>query len=179
MTRLPAIAHRCVARLVVPAILGVVACAGGCRKVEAPPPRAGVTAASRARAPGGPFTHPPIPGATASPPPADCSQAALSSAIAGLRQVKARTAAAWPSARRAVPTTTCERALAAAWSKQSEGLLLDRTGRCVGRDQPLDPVWDQLNSAIMTVGACLDCGRPAADRAERCRHASEALAHLP
>ena len=49
------------------------------------------------------------------------------------------------------------------------GTLPDRVSSCMSQDAPSDAEWDMVNSAVISLGACLDCARPKDDRTARCR----------
>ena len=50
-----------------------------------------------------------------------------------------------------------------------KGTLPDRVSSCMSQDAPFDAEWDMVNSAVISLGACLDCARPKDDRTARCR----------
>jgi hypothetical protein len=110
-------------------------------------------------------------------PSADCSGAALASFTDGVRQIRTRTAAAWPRPGGRPPQRSCAAAVAGAWNGHVQDVLLERASHCMGRDQPEDAAWDQLNSTVMSLGACLDCARAPEERARRCQQVTDALAH--
>ena len=37
---------------------------------------------------------------------------------------------------------------------------MGRTGACVARDSELDSQWNQLDSAVVAYGRCIDCTHP-------------------
>jgi len=61
-----------------------------------------------------------------------------------------------------------ERALAIAFDG-----LTKRTGACVSRDSELDSQWNQLDSAVLDYGRCIDCTHPQADRLIGCQRMLE------
>ena len=61
-----------------------------------------------------------------------------------------------------------ERALAIAFDG-----LTKRTGACVARDSELDSQWNQLDSAVLAYGRCIDCTHARDDRLIGCRRMLE------
>jgi hypothetical protein len=51
--------------------------------------------------------------------------------------------------------------------------LIKRTGACVARDSELDSQWNQLDSAVLAYGRCIDCTHPQADRLIGCQRVLE------
>jgi hypothetical protein len=51
--------------------------------------------------------------------------------------------------------------------------LIKRTGACVARDSELDSQWNQLDSAVLAYGRCIDCTHPQADRLIGCQRILE------
>lgn len=49
------------------------------------------------------------------------------------------------------------------------GALPDRVASCMSQDAPFDAEWDMVNSAVIALDACVDCGRAKVERAARCR----------
>ncbi len=47
--------------------------------------------------------------------------------------------------------------------------LTKRTGACVSRDSELDSQWNQLDSAVLDYGRCIDCTHPRDDRLTGCQ----------
>jgi len=50
-----------------------------------------------------------------------------------------------------------------------KGTLPDRVSSCMSQDAPFDAEWDMVNSAVISLAACLDCARPKEDRTARCK----------
>ena len=59
---------------------------------------------------------------------------------------------------------------------EARGRLVDRVAACMSQDGPFDPEWDMVNSSLISLGVCLDCTRPKADRQGRCRSAADVVA---
>jgi hypothetical protein len=51
--------------------------------------------------------------------------------------------------------------------------LTKRTGACVARDSELDSQWNQLDSAVLAYGRCIDCTRPRDERLTGCKRMAE------
>lgn len=47
--------------------------------------------------------------------------------------------------------------------------LTKRTGACTARDSELDSQWNQLDSAVLDYGRCIDCTHPRDDRLTGCQ----------
>ena len=54
--------------------------------------------------------------------------------------------------------------------------LMKRTGACVARDSELDSQWNQLDSAVLAYGRCIDCTHPQPDRLIGCQRLLELVA---
>jgi hypothetical protein len=68
-------------------------------------------------------------------------------------------------------TTDSGRALAAGFD-----MLSKRTGACVARDSELDSQWNQLDSAVLAYGRCIDCTHARDDRLTGCKRLAELVA---
>ena len=53
---------------------------------------------------------------------------------------------------------------------------MKRTGACVARDSELDSQWNQLDSAVVAYGRCIDCTHPREDRLTGCKRIVELVA---
>lgn len=73
------------------------------------------------------------------------------------------------------PGLVCPTAEADELSRQVRSETLRRVGACVGRDGPLDPEWDMVNSGVLSLGVCLDCSRAPAARAKDCKTAIDVI----
>src|SRR5262245_2290456 len=51
--------------------------------------------------------------------------------------------------------------------------LTKRTGACTARDSELDSQWNQLDSAVLAYGRCIDCTHPRDDRLTGCQRMLE------
>jgi hypothetical protein len=163
------------------AVLFAVAAApvAGCRRQAPPPPVASTPppAAPARRAPREPFTHPLLAQAERAISNEDCSRGALwavTQQVRGMHKQAAQARAA-QKAKRRDPAASCLPPAGEELAKVVRGPLLDRVGGCVGRDGPYDPEWDTVNSAVLSLGVCLDCSRPPEQRGGDCKHAIEAI----
>ena|SRR5215471_7470986 len=145
----------------------------GPQPAPVPPP------AAAARRPE-PFTHPLLAEAAVKIVDQDCTAEALAATVGRIRFTTAQAA---PLARKRGPAkprpeagcATPEAEPLGAYVRQLEG----RVSACVAKDAPLDAQWDLANSAVLSLGLCLDCARPPEERAARCRRALDILASIP
>jgi hypothetical protein len=157
----------------------------GCRR-SAPPPGASSEApvAARPRLPAArhepPFTHPLLAGATTAVTHENCSRSALGVVVerAQTFEVKADPAAGQAGSKRAGGPNACPSPAAAETEKVVRGELLPRVDGCVARDGPLDPQWDVVHAAVLSLGVCLDCTRPHDEQVAQCRRARDLLAQV-
>jgi hypothetical protein len=127
-----------------------------------------------------PFTHPLLAGATTAVTHENCSRSALGAVVERAQAIEARAhpAPGPAGAKRAGGSTACPSAAAGETEKTVRGELLPRVDGCVARDGPLDPQWDVVHAAVLSLGVCLDCSRPRAEQAAQCRRARELLAQV-
>jgi hypothetical protein len=85
------------------------------------------------------------------------------------KQVKAAATAGGPSA------LSCPTPEADELGRQVRSETMRRVGACVGQDKPLDPEWDMVNSGVLALGVCLDCGRSPEARAKDCKNALDVI----
>jgi hypothetical protein len=153
----------------------------GCHR-DGGAPVGGVPAAGGAPAPRRPvarrepaFSHPLLAGATTEVTHEDCSRPALVTVANRLLAIEAK---ADPAATRGGPkhpSESCPSPVAEETEKIVRGELFTRVGGCVARDGPLDPQWDMVNSAVLSLGVCLDCRRGRDEQATQCRRARDVL----
>jgi hypothetical protein len=164
--------------------LGLVAISGfGCHRGAAPAGEGGGAAgAPMPRRPiarrEAPFAHPLLAGATTEVTQEDCSRPALSAVVARVLAIEAKAAPAGHSPAKPATNEGCPSPAAGELSKTLRGELLPRVGGCVARDGPLDPQWDMVNSAVLSLGVCLDCPRPLGERTAQCRRARDVLGQV-
>jgi hypothetical protein len=165
------------------AILLFAALPIGCRRPEANPATApaidaaaaaAAAAASMARARAAsarvPFVHALLSQAESHVAHEDCSPGALRAVAEQVRDIQRKGASSTTAASHmGSDATGCPSAVAEELRPQVKGPLLDRAGACVGRDGPLDAEWDMLNSAVLSLGLCLDCSRAAKERGADCK----------
>lgn len=114
------------------------------------------------------FDHAMLAGVPARPHP-DCSPEALMAAARHVGELELLAAGGFKSpargkAKQAVcPTPEGQIAL-----NEVKGTLPDRVSSCMSQDAPFDAEWDMVNSAVIALGACLDCARAKEERATRC-----------
>ena len=140
----------------------------------APPP---VPAAPKFPKP--PESHPVIPPPeepVARPPQPFCEARDIAMVASSLRAAhKQALAAARRGDKKGAPAT-CH---AADDDRQLSGALdnlIKRTGACVARDSELDSQWNQLDSAVVAYGRCIDCTHPRDDRLTGCKRILELVA---
>jgi hypothetical protein len=103
------------------------------------------------------------------PPSAFCEARDIAMVATSLREAHKR---AFPAAKagdkKGAPPACREgdhdRALAIAFDG-----LTKRTGACTARDSELDSQWNQLDSAVLDYGRCIDCTHPRDDRLNGCQ----------
>ena len=123
-----------------------------------------------------PEAHPVIPPPeepVARPPQAFCEARDIAMVSSSLRAAHKQALAAArrgdkKGAAASCQTTDAARALSGAFDNLSK-----RTGACVARDSELDSQWNQLESAALAYGRCIDCTHPQADRLIGCQRILE------
>jgi hypothetical protein len=155
--------------------LGVTAC----RRSE-PVPSAAPPPAPASSAHPEPFVHPQIPSEPVASPQArpECSYGALVPVAARIREAqKLGTRALEPTKKKkrkdALPR--CGTPAQAELEHQVKGELADRVRTCVGQDGPLDPEWNLLESALASLGNCIDCTRMSEGREVDCQRTAARL----
>lgn len=113
------------------------------------------------------FDHAMLAGAPARPRP-DCSPGALMAAARHVGELELL-ASGPPHPRGKASPAACPTPEAQLVIDEVRGALPDRVSSCMSQDAPLDAEWDMVNSAVIALEACVDCARPKADRAARCR----------
>ena len=129
--------------------------------------------------PKAPESHPVIPSPeepVARPPQAFCEARDIAMVATSLRAAhKQALAAAKRGDKKGAPATChasdSDRELSGALDN-----LTKRTGACVARDSELDSQWNQLESAVLAYGRCIDCTHPQADRQIGCQRLLELVA---
>ena len=123
-----------------------------------------------------PESHPVIPSAEESParlPQAFCEARDIEMVAMSLRAAhKHALAAATRGDKKGAPATChatdADRELSGALDN-----LIKRTGACVARDSELDSQWNQLDSAVLAYGRCIDCTHRQSDRMIGCQRLME------
>jgi hypothetical protein len=124
-----------------------------------------------------PESHPVIPPpeepSAPRPPQAFCEARDIAMVSISLRNAhKQALALAKTSAKTGAPPTChaseSDRELSGAFDG-----LTKRTGACVARDSELDSQWNQLDSAVLAYGRCIDCTHPRDDRVTGCQRMLE------
>src|SRR4030095_11551994 len=126
-----------------------------------------------------PEAHPVIPSPeepVARPPQAFCEARDIAMVASSLRAAhKEALAAAKRSDKKGAPATcrasSGDRELSGAFDQ-----LTKRTGACTARDSELDSQWNQLDSAVLAYGRCIDCTHPRDDRLTGCQRMMELVA---
>jgi hypothetical protein len=181
--------------VVVAVVVGVVVGGAGCRRGQ--PAAAGTGAApvtpappvvAPARLPAArrepPFTHPLLAGATTAVTHENCSRSALGAVVERAQAIEAKADPGAGGALGSAATGTkhaggaCPSPAARETEQMVRGEFLPRVDACVARDGPLDPQWDVVHAAVLSLGVCLDCSRPRAEQAAQCRRARELLAQV-
>jgi hypothetical protein len=110
----------------------------------------------------------------------NCSRSALGVVVERAQAIEAKAdpAPGPAGAKRAGGSNACPSAAAGETEKTVRGELLPRVDGCVARDGPLDPQWDVVHAAVLSLGVCLDCSRPRAEQAAQCRRARDLLAQV-
>jgi hypothetical protein len=124
------------------------------------------------------FNHPFLPQTVVPRPRQDCSAAALATISRHVREMQVVASLPFHSSGRSKktePGADCP-ATVQGLAAQLQGPFPERVGACVSQDGPLDPEWDALSSAVISLGVCLDCGRPRNDRAARCKQVADVVA---
>lgn len=125
--------------------------------------------------PKAPEAHPVIPPEAvdeqpaARPPQAFCEARDIAMVATSMREAHKRALAVAKAGNTKGAPPDCrdgdrERALAIAFDG-----LTKRTGACTARDSELDSQWNQLDSAVLDYGRCLDCTHPRDDRLTGCQ----------
>jgi hypothetical protein len=123
-----------------------------------------------------PESHPVIPSPeepAARPPQAFCEARDIALVASSLRAAHQQALAAAKRADKKGAPATChasagDRELSAAFDQ-----LTKRTGACVAHDSELDSQWNQLDSAVLAYGRCIDCTHPRNDRLTGCQRMME------
>jgi hypothetical protein len=166
-------------------VVAAVVGGAGCRR-SAPPPAASSQApvAPRPRPLAAkheaPFTHPLLAGATTAVINENCSRSALGAVVERAQAIEAKAdpIAGHATSKRAGGSDACPSPRAGQTEKMLRAELLPRVDGCVARDGPLDPQWDQVHAAVLSLGVCLDCGRAHDEQAAQCRRARELLVQV-
>jgi len=148
------------------AIAAAVAVVVGSSRPQPPPPP---------KFPKPPEAHPVIPPeavddqAATRPAPAFCEARDVAMVATSLREAHKRALAVAKTGTMKGAPPACrdgdrERALTIAFDG-----LTKRTGACTARDSELDSQWNQLDSAVLDYGRCLDCTHPRDDRLTGCQ----------
>ena len=112
-----------------------------------------------------PEAHPVIPPASEEPvgrgpPQAFCEARDIAMVATSLRAAhKQALAVAKRGDKKGAPAICREGDRDRALSSAFDGLT-KRTGACVARDSELDSQWNQLDSAVLAYGRCIDCTHP-------------------
>jgi len=120
--------------------------------------------------------HPVIPSPeepTPGPPQAFCESRDIAMVATSLRGAHKQALAAANRAEKKGAPPAChagdrDRALALTFDG-----LTKRTGACTARDSELDSQWNQLDSAVLAYGRCIDCTHPRDDRLTGCQRMLE------
>lgn len=159
-------------------LLGLAAASlGGCRRqgAPAPPPPVAAQVARQAAPQPVPFTHPLLARAERPISNEDCSRGALWALTQEVRALHKEAHAALKGRKLDPGAASCLPPAGEDVARMVRGPLLEHAGGCVGRDGPYDPEWDTVNSAVLSLGACLDCARTPEQRGGDCKHAIEAV----
>ncbi len=128
------------------------------------------------RFPKPPEAHPVIPSPeepTPGPPQAFCEARDIAMVATSLRGAHKQALAAAKRADKKGAPAACHAADAdRALSGAFDGLT-KRTGACTARDSELDSQWNQLDSAVLAYGRCIDCTHPRDDRLTGCQRMLE------
>ena len=123
--------------------------------------------------------HPVIPSPeepTPGPPQAFCESRDIAMVATSLRGAhKQALAAAKRGGKKGAPPT-CHQADEDRQLSGAMDNLMKRTGACVARDSELDSQWNQLDSAVVAYGRCIDCTHPREDRLTGCKRIVELVA---
>ncbi len=126
-----------------------------------------------------PESHPVIPPPeepVARPPQPFCEARDIAMVASSLRAAHKQALAAAKRGDKKGAPATCH---AADDDRQLSGAmdnLMKRTGACVARDSELDSQWNQLDSAVVAYGRCIDCTHPREDRLTGCKRILELVA---
>jgi hypothetical protein len=122
-----------------------------------------------------PFAHPLLAGATTAVAHENCSRSALGAVVERTQAIEAKSNPAIGGDRSKRGQTVCPPPAVGETVRMLRGELLPRVDACVARDSPLDPQWDLVHAAVLSLGVCLDCTRPKTERAGQCRRSRELL----
>ncbi len=126
-----------------------------------------------------PESHPVLPSPeepVARPPQAFCEARDIAMVATSLRAAHKQALAAAKRGDKKGAPATCH---ASDTDRELSGALdnlTKRTGACVARDSELDSQWNQLESAVLAYGRCIDCTHPQADRLIGCQRLLELVA---
>jgi len=161
--------------------IAVVALAvvGGVGLVVVSAPRGPAPPPPAPKFPQPPEAHPVIPSPeepSPRPPQAFCEARDIAMVANQLRSAHKRAIAAAKTGDKNGAPPACH----AAEGDRDLSLTLDaltkRTGGCVARDSELDSQWNQLDSAVLAYGRCIDCSHPRDDRLTGCQRLMELVA---
>ncbi|HVV48202.1 MAG TPA: hypothetical protein VHO06_00965 [Polyangia bacterium] len=139
-------------------------------------PAARTPARAPERAPRGEFVHPVIPSAPiVKPAVAPCRGRDLHDLVGAVRESTKKLPPFLEGAKADGAPATCRAEPAnGRWTAMVDVFSRDAS-RCVALDSELDSQWNQVQSAVMALDACVDCTRPRPARATSCARARELL----
>jgi len=122
------------------------------------------------------FVHPFIPSPqVVKPPVAPCRARDLHDLVGAIRQSQKKVAPALKKMKEAGGPVACRaEADNRRWSAVADVFSHDTSG-CVAQDSELDSQWNQVQSAVEALEACVDCTRPRDARTTSCQRAKELL----
>ena len=123
-----------------------------------------------------PEAHPVIPSPeepVARPPQAFCEARDIAMVSSSLRGAHKQALAAAKAGHKTGEPPSCQTTDGARALSGALDNLMKRTGACVARDSELDSQWNQLESAVLAYGRCIDCTHPQADRLIGCQRIVE------
>ena len=139
----------------------------------APPPNANPAGSAKPET----FVHPAIPAEPTVPQARpECAYPALVPVAVRIREAREVAFRALHPQKKQDLALRCGSSAMTELDHQIKVDLGDRVRICVGQDGPLDPEWNLLDAALASLGACMDCSRPAPTRTIDCRHAADQIA---
>jgi hypothetical protein len=123
-----------------------------------------------------PEAHPVIPPPeepVARPPQAFCEARDIAMVASSLRAAHKQALAAAKGGHKKGAPASCQTTEAARALSGALDNLMKRTGACVARDSELDSQWNQLESAALAYGRCIDCTHAQVDRLTGCKRIVE------